>query len=346
MARVTKRPTAKSRVRKIDHEILNSQIFSQETQSGRRKSLPREKPSSQKSLVGGGATLFTPNRKNRRQKLKIDENANLEKTNSKKRSSKMTKSKTEDEDKDKGENEKELPRVPKETNTSSVSRKITKEQRKIELPTPQKSWKLLTPSINQELTTLLDFLLPESYHSLPPDEQTDFYVSTMIPLFSQLASLPFPSMKSTEFDLSYLEAQNEQLEGCYDVSTTQLASINKQVSIEKKGLNAQKEYLVKFKRGVENWKKDVKLEQKGLHNDKFIWKSNSEKGINDIEYYKIRIPTEFVKDEVIETKETDQILEKLKDKIKQINARHSKMTRLAERINNVSRLLNEYLQNK
>lgn len=240
MAKISKRPTAKRKIKKANTEIIESQLLSQSSQdSQRRVSLPgQRKQVTEKTLVKQNESIFTPNKDKKPFVMVLDENDEVENS---------------EQNDDDISSEEEDPSQPPEKRINKIQPEplTTYETR---LPKSTANWKPLPALVFNELKTVLTYLLPDSLNDMSPSNQSIVHKHLINPLFKRMENIALPSLAATELDLSSLEDHNKYINDCYDSSLSQLDAVIHQSLTEKSNLEIETQYLTQFKRNVTSWK--------------------------------------------------------------------------------------------
>lgn len=245
MSKVTKRPTAKSKIKKPNRDFIESQLLSQSSQEiDRRTSLPRDKKHvTKKTLVKQNQSIFTPNKDQKPFVMVIDEPSGGNESSEDHLSSSES-SELEEIEESTQSSQNRINRIQPESLTTYETK----------LPKSTANWKPLPVLVFNELKTLLTYLLPDSLTEMSISNQSIIHKNLMNPLFKRMQNISLPSLTATELDLSSLEDHNKYINDCYDSSLAQLDDVIHQSLLEKSSLENETKYLAQFKKNVSSWK--------------------------------------------------------------------------------------------
>lgn len=261
-----RRPTAKTKVKKVDLDVLSSQ-FSQSQQSySQHIKTPVRKNRALNSLVLPNSTIFSP----RKDEEYSQENA-YDSGSGRETEEKQEKVDGTDEEVievESGSSSEEssdgLPHK-RHTESSKDGFKKPKGLTSYTAPLNTKNWQPLPPQVHSELSTLLNLLIPTSV-----DDKEEYYAKALEseiirPLIAKFASVYLPpiqnksyrqlsNQRSNEFNLNMLDQEQARLTSSYDINSKQLDMLALQLVKEKEMIAIERGYLKKLKENINTWK--------------------------------------------------------------------------------------------
>lgn len=267
---IKKRPSAKTRVHKINKDILASQFSQSQTLSQSETNLksgqqtPKRRKKATNSLVKPHQSIFSP-----KKQTGEAEDDDLH-----------SKRDDDDENKDDGKKEEEAS----ELNTSSSAEDVEKKtETNSESPRPDqkngwkplttytiplntKKWQPLPHQVHSELSTLLQLLVPPSLSEIDSVYQEMLEKNVIRPISDKFSTIYLPPIHkyaskkmqrepgSGDFNLNMLHQDQKRLISGYDINSKQLDTLVLQLLKEKEMVTVERKYLRQLKDKVNRWK--------------------------------------------------------------------------------------------
>lgn len=283
---IKKRPSAKTRVRKIDKDLLNSQFSQSQTLSQSQTTLkktkngqqtPRRRTKATNSLVKLHQTIFSP-------KKRLDESgdesgeysSDLENENN---GNKSKQEKEEEPNNDLGldssSDEIEKQNIATSTSPQPDQKDSGNALKTYTVPLNTKKWQPLPQQVHSELSTLLQLLSPPSLDGMSDVYRRKLEDDVILPLSDKFSTIYLPPVHkylpkkihrqkgSGDFNLNMLHQDQKRLAPSYDINSKQLDILVLQFLKEKEMAVAERKYLRQLKEKINRWKqhKEKRLER-------------------------------------------------------------------------------------
>lgn len=274
--RTKSRPSAKTRVRKIDADLLSSQYLQSQSQSQLQQRTPVRKNATLKAMVSQDQTIFSP----------VKGNDDVEKVNDYDNEGEEVGSDSgSDSESDSSSEENDVIEIDssdiEEVSDSEISKKRSNDEliesdkpKKVKkltnynVPLNTKNWQQLPPQVHSELSTLLHLLIPPSLDNAGFQKYSQVLQSEIIePIIKKFSTVYLPpvhkntqrilntSRTSGDFNLTTLHDDQTRLTSAYDINSKQLDMLALQLSKEKEMLATEKKYLSQLKEKSKLWQR-------------------------------------------------------------------------------------------
>lgn len=275
--RIKKRPSAKTRVRKINKDVLSSQFSQSQIQSQALSQsqtnleprtiarTPVRKNKAPNSLVMPHQTIFSPQKKD----------GDLIDDDAQDHEEKSELSDDTDTDLDKQILDDNIIEIESSADEKNTGEKDASEDSNhvntYYLPLSTRKWQSLPQQAHSELSTLLHLLSPPSLESAGSIYLKAFEDSLLKPLTDRFANVLLPPVhknannvlqqqrqrqrSSTDFNLKTLHQEQTRLNTSYDVNSKQLDTLFLQLLREKEAIATERRFLHQLKGKINRWKK-------------------------------------------------------------------------------------------
>ncbi|GAV29106.1 hypothetical protein PMKS-002586 [Pichia membranifaciens] len=273
-----KRPSAKTRVRKIDKDILASQFSQSRALSGSQQSqpslqsgqqTPRRRRKATNSLVKPHQTIFSPKKRIGETDYSNDSPSNSELNDS-------------DEDEDHGKKKEDYSEMNTSSSAEDIGKKVETgsgdpqpEQKNglkplttYTIPLNTNKWQPLPQQVHSELSTLLQLLVPPSLSEMDAVYQVMLEKNVIRPISDKFSTIYLPPIHkytpkklqrepgSGDFNLNTLHQDQKRLLSGYDINSKQLDTLVLQLLKEKEMVTTERRYLRQLKEKVNRWKQN------------------------------------------------------------------------------------------
>jgi hypothetical protein len=267
------KPSAKTRVRKINTDLLSSQlsqsqvlqksperkadIFSQSGSQRRALQTPVRRNVAPNSMVKVDQTIFSPIKQPETEINGKEDDDSLDESDSGDSENHVIEVESDSDSGSGSEMERKASAVPPETQRSILPLK------KYTVPLNTRNWQPLPPHVHAELSTLLQLLVPPILEtSSDLSKYSDSLQSCIVrPLTRRFGSVYLPPLQksaqkmSGDFNLTTLHQEQTKLLSSYDINSKQLDTLKLQLSKEKEMLATEQKYLSQLSEKAKTWKK-------------------------------------------------------------------------------------------
>ena len=271
------KPSAKTRVRKINTDLLSSQLsqsqalqkspdrkaetFSQSSSQRRALQTPVRRNVAPNAMVKVDQTIFSPIKQPETDNNGKQDDDSLDESDSEDSANHVIEVES-DSDSGSGSDpgsdmERKASVVPPETQRAIMPLK------KYTVPLNTRNWQPLPPHVHAELSTLLQLLVPPILEtSSDLSKYSDSLQSCIVrPLTRRFGSVYLPPLQksaqkmSGDFNLTTLHQEQTKLLSSYDINSKQLDTLKLQLSKEKEMLATEQKYLSQLSEKAKTWKK-------------------------------------------------------------------------------------------
>lgn len=274
------RPSAKTKVRKVDQDLLSSQ-FSQSqisTQSQKFPTVqrtPQRRNKAPKSLVKQHQTILSPKKKDDEIEDELEEYESDESDND-----------VHDENVDSEESiieiesssdeEPSIKKQKKSDDENTVNNTI-KPLTTYKTPLNTRNWVPLTEGSHAELSTLLHLLIPPSLDDMDSSYTKLLKNDIIRPLSNKFSTIYLPPIhkysskrvtrSSGDFNINLLYQEQKRLLSSYDINTKQLDTLTLQLLKEKEMVATERKYRNQLREKVNRWKQNKQKRIERLKNN-------------------------------------------------------------------------------
>lgn len=263
------RPSAKTKVRKVDKDLLSSQFSQSQINSQSQKfpnvqRTPQRRNKAPKSLVKQHQTILSPKKKDD----EIDEDVEEYESNESDNDSYDEHIESEESiiEIDSSSDDEPFRKDQKRNENEDTVNKTVKPLTTYRTPLNTRNWVPLTEGSHSELSTLLHLLIPPSLDNMDPSYSKSLKNDVIRPLSDKFSTIYLPPIhkysskritrSSGDFNINLLYQEQKRLLSSYDINSKQLDTLTLQLLKEKEMLATERKYRNQLKEKVNRWKQN------------------------------------------------------------------------------------------